>query len=256
MTDYASNGAPLNEEGFGEALTLLGTAREALWAVLSVETAGCGYLSDRRPKILFERHHFARLTSHRYDADYPDISSPYAGGYGAGGAHQYDRLAVAEGLDADAALRSASWGLGQILGENHAAAGFATARDMVDAFVAAEDNQLLGMAAFIAASPMKGALQRRDWRGFAGGYNGPDYAARRYDEHLAAQYARYLSQGSPDLTVRAAQVYLTYLGFPVGGIDGVAGAHTAAAITDFQRQRQLPQTGLADGATLAALAGR
>src|SRR5204863_9082982 len=33
----------------------------------SVETSGCGYLPDRRPKILFERHVFSRLTEHRYD---------------------------------------------------------------------------------------------------------------------------------------------------------------------------------------------
>src|SRR5882724_3864551 len=98
MSGYALNGTPLTNTGFDRALTLLGARREALWAVLSVETAGCGYLPDRRPKILFERHHFSRLTQHRFDDSYPDVSSPTAGGYGASGAHQYDRLAVAESL--------------------------------------------------------------------------------------------------------------------------------------------------------------
>jgi hypothetical protein len=42
-----------------------------IWAVFSVETSGCGFLTDRRPKILFERHIFSHLTNGRYDAQNP-----------------------------------------------------------------------------------------------------------------------------------------------------------------------------------------
>lgn len=254
MSGYASNGAPLTAVGFDKASTVLGARREALWAVLSVETAGCGYLPDRRPKLLFERHHFSRLTQNRFDNSYPDVSDPSAGGYGRSGAHQYDRLEVAESLDADAALKSASWGLGQILGENYIAVGYSTVRDMVSAFVDSEDGQLLGMANFIASSPMKQALQNKDWQGFARRYNGPDYAARHYDEHLGALYAQYTARGCPDLVVRGAQVYLTYLRYGVGVIDGIAGAHTSQAIREFQRRSQMVETGELDNATLTALA--
>jgi hypothetical protein len=37
-------------------------------------------------------------------------------------------------IDVEAALKSASWGLTQILGENHVDLGFLTAADMVVAF--------------------------------------------------------------------------------------------------------------------------
>ena len=74
-------------------------------------------MPDRRPQILFERHIFHRLTDGKFDDG--QISDPAAGGYGARGAAQYDRLALALAKDADAALQSASWGIGQIMGMNY-----------------------------------------------------------------------------------------------------------------------------------------
>jgi peptidoglycan hydrolase-like protein with peptidoglycan-binding domain len=53
-------------------------------------------------------------------------------------------------------------------------------------------------------------------------------------------------------TIRAAQIVLTGLGFPVA-MDGVLGPRTRAAIRAFQRGRKLPQSGTLDRATLAAL---
>src|SRR5947199_8204907 len=87
-----------------------------IWAVVAVETSGCGFLADRRPQILYERHVFHALTHGRFDDG--DISDAASGGYGAGGSHQYERLDRALQLNRDAALQSASWGLGQILGRN------------------------------------------------------------------------------------------------------------------------------------------
>ncbi|MGG7377547.1 N-acetylmuramidase domain-containing protein, partial [Escherichia coli] len=42
-----------------------------MWAVIHVESSGAGYQADRRPKILFERHVFHRLTGGRFDAAHP-----------------------------------------------------------------------------------------------------------------------------------------------------------------------------------------
>src|SRR5512140_3205056 len=157
MDEFIGRGVPLGSAGIDAALRMLGATPEALWAVLSVETSGCGYLQDRRPKILFERHYFHRLTGGKFDAVDPDISAPTAGGYGPSGAHQYARLEAAIQLDRGAALQSASWGLGQIMGANHAAAGFDDVEKMVSAFVESEDQQLLGMSNFIAGSSLKAA---------------------------------------------------------------------------------------------------
>src|SRR5437763_16299195 len=92
MLEFVGTAFPLSQGGVNETLTSSGLGIAELWAVLSVEASGCGYLPDRRPKILFERHVFSRLTEHRYDTGEADISQPTAGGYGAAGASQYDRL--------------------------------------------------------------------------------------------------------------------------------------------------------------------
>jgi hypothetical protein len=242
----------MSSVGFNASITSIGTEPAALWAVLAVETSGCGYLPDRRPKILFERHIFHKLTGGRYDADYPDISAPTQGGYGPGGANQYLRLAAAMQLNSDAAMQSASWGLGQIMGMNFSTADYDSVEDMVDAFVTSEDSQLGGMANFVSGAAAA-ALVAKDWTSFARLYNGPNYAASDYDGHLAQFYNQYTNQ-LPDITVRAAQVYLSYLGYNTGGIDGMLGPATRASLTSFQGSKGLPVTGLADDATMAALA--
>lgn len=255
MEEFTARGAPLTNDGLTEALNKLGAAAAALWAVLSVETSGCGYLPDRRPKILFERHRFHKLTNGRFDAIDPDVSAPTPGGYGPSGAHQYVRLHAAMQLDREAALKSASWGLGQIMGENHKAAGFDSVQKMVDAFVEGEDQQLKGMAAFIAGSPMKSALKDRDWQTFARLYNGPNYAANQYDGHLKLFCGQYESRGCPEVDVRQAQVWLTYLGYDTGGIDGIVGRRTTAALRSFQEKNNIPPgDGSLNAETLAALA--
>src|SRR5262245_31194386 len=104
MTEFSGTGPPLTADGLTAIASEARLGLPELWAVLSVETSGCGYLPDRRPKILFERHVFSRLTNHRFDEDDPDISARTAGGYGLAGAHQHDRLNAAIQLDRQAAL--------------------------------------------------------------------------------------------------------------------------------------------------------
>jgi len=224
----------------------------ALWAVLSVETSGCGFLPDRRPKILFERHIFRRLTGGTFDSVAPDVSGPKTDDYGPGGAHQYERLQVARRLDEDAALKSASWGLAQIMGMNYQAAGFDNVRDMVTAMVASEDAQVKAMANFVNANAMAKALRTRDWAGFASAYNGPGFAANNYDGKLRDAFAAFSAGPMPDLRVRAVQVLLTYKGFSPQGIDGIAGRHTTDAVKAYQTSLGVPATGNIDDISLVA----
>jgi hypothetical protein len=255
MANFAGPGRPLSQKGFDAARDSISVEDASLWAVLSVETSGCGFLTDRRPKILFERHIFHRLTDGRFDAVAPDISAPSSGGYGQGGAAQYARLEAAHQLDEDAALKSASWGLGQIMGENHKAAGFDDVKDMVAAMVASEDGQLQAMAKFIDTSAMAPALRSRDWTQFARRYNGPNFAQNNYDGQLQTFCTLYSTGKMPDLRVRAAQTYLTYRGFSPHGIDGVAGRNTTNAVIAFQSSIGAAPTGTIDDALLDALAG-
>src|SRR5215471_8493364 len=93
--EFAGAGIPMSSGGLGAGCDSLGVKAAEIWSVLTVETLGCGYLPDRRPQILFERHIFSKQTGGEFDATAPDISNPTPGGYGPRGAHQYDRLAQA-----------------------------------------------------------------------------------------------------------------------------------------------------------------
>ena len=113
--NFQSQGHPLSDEGLDQVCSALAVAAPQVWAVLAVETHGFGFLQDRRPQILFERHIFHKLTNGRYDARNADISNGKAGGY-TGDAGEYARLEKALRLDREAALQSASWGIGQVMG--------------------------------------------------------------------------------------------------------------------------------------------
>jgi len=241
----------LSAGGLNAASQKLSVHAPEIWTVLAVETSGCGYLPDRRPQILYERHIFHRLTEGFYDDG--DISDLKPGGYGASGAHQYERLTMAIAKDRAAALQSCSWGIGQIMGENYARSGFADVEQMVAAMSESEDQQLAAVADFLVSSRLSIALQAHHWASFARGYNGPDYAINRYDVRLNGEFHKYSAGGLPDLNVRAAQLYLTYLGFHPGPIDGVAGTRTRSALADFQALHELAETSTIDANTVVQL---
>lgn len=229
----------------------LGVSQPEVWTVLAVETSGCGFLPDRRPPILYERHIFSKLTGGRFDDG--DISSPTPGGYGAPGPHQYDRLAQAIALDRQAALQSASWGLSQIMGMNYAAAGFPDVETMVAALCDSEDAQLAAFVAFLKSNKLDVHLQAHDWPSLARGYNGPTYAQNDYDAKLAAQYAKYAAGPLPDMNVRTAQLYLTFRGLNPGPVDGMLGSRTQSAVEQFRQQAGAGSTSAIDDLLLQAL---
>jgi peptidoglycan hydrolase-like protein with peptidoglycan-binding domain len=238
---FAGAALPLSREGLTGAAEHVEVDPAVLWSVVVVETSGCGFLPDRRPLILFERHWFSRKTGRRFDASNPGISGP-TGGYGGAGTHQYNRLEEATACDRRAAMESASWGLGQVMGFNAELAGFRDAEDMVAQMLRGENEQILGMVRFMWARGLHAALQRRDWTVFARSYNGPDFAKNRYHEKLAAAHTSLSRGGLPDLHARAVQLLLTYHGFNPGKIDGIVGERTGAAITAFTTKNRLPTT--------------
>jgi hypothetical protein len=239
--NFQSLGRPFGDHDLDEACQILGVTESEVWAVLSVETRGFGFLSDRRPQILFERHHFRRLTGGRFDRDHPDISNRKPGGY-AGGPAEYGRLEKAMERDRKAALQSVSWGIGQVMGFNFKAAGFASPESMAKAMVRGEREQLLAMASFVKANGLDVPMARHNWVAFARGYNGPDFKKNEYDTRLAAAHAKF-SVILPDLGLRTAQAALLYLGYDPGPVDGLRGRLTRAALVSYQEERQLTATG-------------
>jgi peptidoglycan hydrolase-like protein with peptidoglycan-binding domain len=257
---YTGRAAPLSPARMSQVADTLGVPLVVLWAVLGVETSGCGFLPDRRPKLLFERHVFHRLTAGRFADAAPSVSAPAPGGYERerGAAWQYERLARAWSLDAAAALASSSWGLPQIMGFNAAAAGFEDAAHMAAAFADSEDAQLGALAAFLAERALVAPLARRDWRTFALRYNGParvgDQPGGSYADKLARWHARYEAGPLPDLLVRGIQIALMFRGLlPSWGVDGLFGPRTKEGLAAFQRLAGVRAEGRADDATLEAL---
>jgi hypothetical protein len=143
--------------------------------------------------------------------------------------------------------------MSQILGTNFEAAGFRQVEDMVEAMVESEDKQLLAGVQFIIKNGMDVPLRDHDWSGFARRYNGPNFAANNYDGLLEHFYHRYAAGPTPDLQVRAAQIYLIYKGFKPGAVDGVAGPATTSAVEQFQQTIRQPDTGVIDDTLIAQL---
>jgi len=181
----------LTESDYAEAAKSLGVEVAVIKAVAEVESPSGPFDAQGRPTILFERHYFHRLTAGAHDAEHPDISNSAAGGYGKFSA-QYPKLERAHELNADAALRSASWGRFQIMGNNYKAAGFTSAASFVRAMTKSELAHLEAFVNFVKSDPGQvTALQNKDWAGFAARYNGKAYKKNNYDTKLEAAYEKF-----------------------------------------------------------------
>lgn len=187
----------------------IGVGEDVIHAILDVESRGRGFDARGRPVMLFEPHVFYRqlkrdpakqaaavsagLAYPKWRRDYP--------------ADSYSRLYPAIEIDETAALMSASWGLGQVMGFNFAAAGFGSVQEMVRAMMDDEDNHLEAMIAFIVRSGLDDELRALEAattregriaaaRDFARGYNGSGYAVNRYHTRIVDRYEWW--RGKPD----------------------------------------------------------
>lgn len=186
----------ISAQDYADAAALLGVEVAAIQSVADVETAGAAFDDYGRPRILFERHYFHRLTQGRYDKRHPDISNALAGGYGKFSA-QYGKLERAYMLDAAAALESASWGRFQIMGSNFRSAGFVSVQEFVLALTRTEAAHLRAFASFVSANEgLHKSLEKKDWAAFAKAYNGKGYKQNDYDTKLKNAYDRFAKGAS------------------------------------------------------------
>lgn len=172
---------------------LIGVGEDEIHAVLDVESKGTGFDSKGRLVALFEPHVFYRELGKGGLRDHAVREGLAYASWGAKPypKDSYPRIDLAMAIHYEAALRSTSWGLCQMMGFNCVAAGYATAHDMVQAFADDEENQLNGMIRFIIKSGLDDELRRHDWAGFARGYNGAGFSKNRYDRKLAAAFAKW-----------------------------------------------------------------
>lgn len=172
----------------------------ALLAVKEVESNGGGFLPNGKPKILFEGHIFYRLLAQSVNAaslnqlckQYPNIVYPtWNRSKYFGGDREYIRLANALSINHAAALKSASWGMFQVMGINYAQCGCKDVDEFVGKMESSEEDQLMLTIRFLKNNHLCSALNTHNWASFARSYNGPSYAANKYDTKLAQAYLKY-----------------------------------------------------------------
>lgn len=259
MSEFTGPAGRFTDGAIGKAASDIGCDVAAVKAVIDVESKG-GFQKDKRPKILFERHHFHRHTGGRHSGSHPDISSAKSGGY-KGGAAEYERLERAIGLDRAAALKSASWGAFQIMGSNHKAAGFGDVESFCRAMCQSEDDHLRAFVSFVKTNRLDDELCRRDWDGFARGYNGPNYRKYDYANKMRAAYTYHAAviaraDGEPRRTLKMGHEGddVEWLQEKLGiTVDGDFGPATKRAVIEFQQRQGLQADGIAGPKTLEAL---
>lgn len=196
--NFKGRAKPLDGWDFGRIGRRLNLTEDMVRAVVEVEASGSGFDGLGRPKMLFEPHVFFRELGEAkrnlavtQGLAYPKWGmKPYP-------KESYSRLTAAMKIDRPSALRSASWGLGQIMGFNHKAAGYHNAEAMVLDFLDDEEKHLEAMMRFILSEGLDDELRELRWQGFARGYNGPGYAKHGYHTKLAAAYAKWSAR--PDV---------------------------------------------------------
>lgn len=180
---------PLEQRDWEEAASKLDCQVAAIKAVAEVEAPKGGFLPSGQCTILFERHWFSKLTAHKFDYGYPELSNRKPGGY-KGGEAEHLRLQLAVALNREAALQSASWGKFQIMGFNHKACGCDTLQKFINLVCTSEYVQLQLFVAYLKSRGLDGALRRANFALFARLYNGSNYAINKYDTKMHLAFVR------------------------------------------------------------------
>lgn len=191
--DFKGAAKPLDDIDLPRIGALIRVGEDEIHAVLDTEASGSGFDAMGRPKMLFEPHRFWRnlaTEAERVEARGQNLAYPIWGTIPYP-ADSYPRLQRAQEINSVAALKSSSWGLGQVMGENFLDLGYQDVEAMVTAFLADEENHLQGMVDFIRANHIDDDLRAHRWAVFARVYNGPGYARNHYDTKLADRFAHW-----------------------------------------------------------------
>ena len=199
-TDESLRHGRLPEHDCEEVAAELGVEVAAIKAVTDIEAGRTheGFWSEGKPLINFDlgvyRARAARrgVNLKKYARSHSVIfNRPNTARYGSQQAAQQARLDAAMSIDSVSAIEGTFWGMFQIGGFNYARCGAKNHSEFVRLMSRSERDQLELFAAFIRNAGLLPALQRKDWRAFARGYNGPSYASRGYHTRLASSYAKH-----------------------------------------------------------------
>jgi hypothetical protein len=175
-----------------------------LEALIAVESGGTGFWEGRL-KIRLEAHlllspaygnpaafqpFFRFNRDNILEAEYrPDARAAWIA-YHAGQENEWGAFQVARMIDADAAIRCTSMGLGQVMGFHWQALGYGSPMAMLAAMQRSEAAQLVAMVNYILARPaLVAAINGRDWETITRLYNGVGLE-HIYTPRLIAAYAK------------------------------------------------------------------
>lgn len=239
----------------------------ALLAVVEVESAGKPFAiveGEKQPLIRWEGHYFDRRLAgpSREAARAAKLAHPRAGKIKnpRGMERRYALLARAVNHDA-VAWECISVGVGQVMGAHWRKLGYQSARALWES-AATLQGQIELMIRYIEAFGLVDELRRKDWTGFARGYNGPAHAKHNYSGKLTAAYRRHsdtptgvsgmLRMGATGARVREMQTLLRRAGHPLN-VDGDYGPATKTALRAFQQSKGLTLDGVAGPETWSEL---
>lgn len=201
--DFRGPAKPIDDIDLPRRGHEIGVGEDELHAFIETETSGSGFDAQRRPKILFEPHKFfANLGP----GPKRDLAVKLGLAYRNWGEQKYPsdsypRLIAAMKIDERAALMSASWGMGQVMGSNYPSLGYASVQDMVNECCEDEENHVEQMIRFIKANGIDddlralAALKRptlpSDCITIVRVYNGSGYAKNDYHTKFAKNHNKW-----------------------------------------------------------------
>lgn len=150
-------------------------------AVFDIESGGAGFAKDGKMIIRYEPHIFKK---------YAGQEMPASRG---GQAAEWANFAKASAIDAEAAIKSISMGLAQVMGFNYKMIGYETPQAMFNALSSGEAAQILSFFDFVRAAKLEDEARAGQWTAFARKYNGP--AQKGYDTKIAKRYQYYVDRG-------------------------------------------------------------
>lgn len=199
--EYTGTRLKLQPGDVAAAAASIDVPEASLRSVMDVETSGHGYDSAGHLEILFERHLFYRHLQNQpaklERAVQAGLAYPHWGErpYPKTPSLRWAELMRAVQIDETAALSSASFGLGQILGQEYAECSYSSPQDLVTHFFVSEKEQVEAMCRLIKARhldvDMRGFPASSSTNHFALRYNGAGYKKNRYDSKLAAGYRKW-----------------------------------------------------------------
>lgn len=190
---------PLSNEDIKKVSEEIGCDYASIMAVREIESGGSGFTSEGRPKILFEGHVFwselkkLGLDPNKYlqgnqNILYPKWTKQF---YTKGGDTEYTRINKAFLISSEAALKSASCGLFQIMGNNFKLCNCQNPGEYWKKSFISELEQFKLFINFINSRGLVKYLKEHNFSKFAYYYNGPGYAQNQYDIKLEKAYNKY-----------------------------------------------------------------